>query len=115
LQAYDTMRHDDLLLALRRLRMPASFVSFVEDSMRDLVSSVRCAHGTTADINVGRSVRQGDPLTPILFVCFLDTLHCGLHRNPLYGDICDGMRVARTTDEVASKGFADDTVALSAT
>ncbi len=114
MQAYDTMRHDDLLLALRRLRMPAAFIDFIDDSMRDLVSSVRCAHGTTADIRIGRSVRQGDPLAPLLFVCFLDCLHSGLHSNPLYGGICDGMSVSRTTAAVASKGYADDTVVLSA-
>ncbi len=114
MQAYDTMRHDDLLLALRRLRMPPAFIDFVEHSMRGLVSSVRCAHGTSADIPVRRSVRQGDPLAPLLFVCFLDSLHCGLHRNPLYDGLCDGMAVSRTTPAVASKGFADDTVVLSA-
>ncbi|MDQ3061224.1 MAG: reverse transcriptase domain-containing protein [Pseudomonadota bacterium] len=114
MQAYDTMRHDDLLLSLRRLRLPTAFIDFIEDSMSGLVSSVRCAHGTTADIAVRRSVRQGDPLAPLLFVCFLDSLHSGLHSNPLYGHICDGMRVSRTTAAVASKGFADDTVVLSA-
>ncbi len=115
MQAYDTVRHDDLLLALLRLRMPTAFVDFVEDSMRNLVSSVRCAYGTTGDICVGRSVRQGDPLAPLLFVCVLDSLHCGLHRNPLYYGIDDGIRVARAAPSVASKGFADDTVAQSAT
>jgi len=115
MQAYDTMRHDDLLLALRRLRMPPEFIELIEDSMRELTSSVRCAYGTSAEFPVGRSVRQGDPLAPLLFVCFLDTLHCGMQHNPLYRGVCDGMQVAAHLARIASKGFADDTVAMSAT
>ena len=113
MQAYDTVRHDDLLQSLRRLRMPPAFIELIEDSLQDLVSSVRCAYGTTADFPVGRSVRQSDPLAPLLFVCFLDTLHAGLHKNPLYRDVCDGMQVAPSLSRVASKGFADDTFAIS--
>jgi hypothetical protein len=33
---------------------------------------VRTAYGYTADFPIQRSIRQGDPLAPLLFVCFMD-------------------------------------------
>src|SRR6185312_1734242 len=61
-----------------------------------------------------RSVPQGDPWAPILFVCFLDVLHCGFESNPLYGGVNDGVPQP-AVGNVASKGFADDTVIVSRT
>jgi hypothetical protein len=43
-QAYDSVRHDDLVAALRRLRMPAAFVDLVRDSLTGLTSCVRTAY-----------------------------------------------------------------------
>ena len=56
-QAYDTVRHDDITLALQRLRMPVAFVEFVADSLRDVTSCVRTPHGRTADFPVTFSDR----------------------------------------------------------
>jgi hypothetical protein len=53
-QAYDTVRHDDILLSLTRLRMPAGFVDFVADSLRDMRSCVRTAYGCTNDFHSGK-------------------------------------------------------------
>ena len=60
-----------------------------------------------------RSVRQGDPLAPLLYIIFMDPLHCGLDRNPLYGGCSDGYDLDGAV--VASKGFADDIWAVSST
>ena len=74
--AYDSVRHDDLLRALARLRLPQLFVQFVRDSLTDLSSVVRTPYGNSASFRVTRSVRQGDPPAPLLFIFFLDSLHC---------------------------------------
>jgi exonuclease III len=111
-QAYDSVNHDDLLLSLRRLRMPTDFVDFIADSLTDLTASVRTAHGLTPPFPVRRSLRQGDPLACLLFVCFIDPLHCGLDLHPLdnkrHGYPIGGTRVG-------SIGFADDTTIIAST
>ena len=112
--AYDSVRHDDLLRALARLHLPNAFLIFVKDSLSDLESCVRTDYGLTAKFSVQKSVRQGDPLAPLLYVCFMDPLHCGLDHNPLYGGRHDGF-VVNTALSVASEGFADDTLCISET
>jgi len=112
MQAYDSVRVDDLLASLRRLRIPDSFIELVRDALIERVAVVRTAFGDTDDIDVGRSIPQGDPWAPLLFVCFLDSLHCGFESNPLYHGVNDGVCVPGA-GLVASKGFADDTVIMS--
>jgi len=115
-QAYDSVRHDDLVAALRRLRMPAAFVDLVRDSLTGLTSCVRTAYGSTADFPVDRSIRQGDPLAPLLFICWLDHLHCGFECNPLHPGVKDGFFYPKEEGKIhglCSQGFADDTVIIS--
>jgi ribonuclease HI len=111
-KAYDAVDHSRLLLSLRRINLPESFVEFVADSLSGLQSRVRTAYGLSGPLPVSRSVRQGDPLAPLLFVIFVDSLHCGLDRNPLFGNRQDGIVVNATT-RIASKGYADDTSVFS--
>jgi ribonuclease HI len=117
--AYDSVRHDDVLLACRRLSMPEAFIEFIADSVMDLMSCVRTAHGCGDLFAVMRSIKQGDPLAPLLFIIFLDALHCVLHANPLHPGLPnDGYQMrglAATGHRVASMGYADDTTTISDT
>ena len=106
--AYDSVRHSDLLRALRRLALPEGFVELVAHSLSGLTSCVRTVFGPTEDFAVKKSVRQGDPLAPLLFVILMDPLHCGLAKNPLYEGAQEGFKVTKEI-QVASKGLADDT------
>jgi ribonuclease HI len=111
--AYDSVRHDDLIRSLERLRMPADLIEFFRDSLTGLRACVRTAYGNTDEFVVGRSIPQGGPPSPILYVCFSDVVHCGFAANPLYGGCDDGYRMHGVS--IASKGFADDTKAISGT
>jgi hypothetical protein len=68
--AYDSVQHMDLLRSLHRLRLPTSFITLIADSLCDLTSCVRTVYGFTDDFPVRRSVRQGDPLAPLLYVIY---------------------------------------------
>ena len=106
--AYDSVPHDMIVRSLERLRLPKEFIELIQDSLSDISSYVRTCWGNTATFPLTRSVRQGDPISPLLFVIVMDVLHCGLDRNPLYDSRRDGFRTANG-DIIASKGYADDT------
>ena len=82
-QAYDSVRGEDVIRALTRLRMPKEFIELIQDSLTGLTSCVRTPYGNTDEFPVQRSIRQGDPLAPLLFICFMDTLHCGYESPPV--------------------------------
>jgi hypothetical protein len=113
-QAYDSVEADVLLRSLRRLHLPSSFVALVADSLTGLVSHVRTLYGDSRSFQVKRSLRQGDPLAPLLFVILVDPLHDGLHSNPFSGERhgCQ-LTIERQRIYLPSLGFADDTNTLS--
>ena len=49
-------------------------------------SRVRTASGLTERFPVLSSVRQGDPIAPLIYVFVVDALHEGLRNSPLYGN-----------------------------
>ena len=111
-QAYDSVQSDVLVRALHRLRLPPAFVTLIADSLTDLTSCIRTVYGRTRSFAVRRSLRQGDPLAPLLFVMLMDALHDGLDTNPF-----DGQQYGCRVSDVylASMGYADDTNAVTTT
>ena len=113
-QAYDSVQKDVLERALLRLRLPAAFIALVVNSLTGLSSCVRTAYGLSPSFDVERSLRQGDPLAPLLFVILMDALHEGLECNPFSGerhglhmDLPGGQSMS-----IPSLGYADDTSGL---
>lgn len=113
-QAYDSVQKEILIRAMLRLHLPQSFVDLVADSLTGLSSCVRTIYGLTRSFQVRRSLRQGDPLAPLLFVILMDGLHDGLEVNPV-----DGLRYGCTLSYrdaeavyLPSLGYADDTTVL---
>jgi exonuclease III/ribonuclease HI len=116
-QAYDSVQASVLVRAMKRLHMPAAFICLIEDSLTGLTSCVRTAFGLTRLFDVLRSLRQGDPLAPLLFVILMDALHDGLECNP-FTHQRHGLQLQLSSlccIDLASLGYADDTSALADT
>ena len=116
-QAYDSVQVEVLVRAMHRLRMPHAFVDLIADSLTGLTSCVRTAFGVSQLFEVLRSLRQGDPLAPLLFVILMDALHEGLECNPFTNER-HGLRLEwrrPLSASIPSLGYADDTTVLTNT
>ena len=113
--AYDTVPHDKLLHSLERINLPSDFIQLIKSSLEDCTASVRTQYGLTRKFAVTRSIKQGDPLAPLLFIIFMDPLHCGLERNPVFDHAEDGYEIKNSKSRavIASSGYADDTTVFS--
>ena len=79
-KAYDTISHNQFVKGLMLLGIPNQFIKVVEDLYRGTTTNFATAEGQTRQIRINQGVRQGDPLSSILFNVFLDPMFCSLER-----------------------------------
>lgn len=107
-KAFDSIPHDLLRVGLRRLGVPAAFCSVVEELYTAAHTYFELAgKKTTGYIPIRRGVKQGDPLSPVLFNVALDPLFCLLAQ--------EGRGCRVNGEEITVMGFADDVTLVSDT
>jgi ribonuclease HI len=106
--AFNTINHDLLLQIMYDLGLPEDLIHVVRDLYSQARTSVRTEHGTTAPIKIDRGTVQGDTLSPVLFIIFLEPLLRWLHaggRGHKYGCLQDGLNARY---HCSSAAYADD-------
>jgi hypothetical protein len=118
-KSYDKVQLFTIRDSMRRFNMPELLIQYVISSLTKATSKVRTAHGLTSAFDIRSGIRQGDPLSPVIYSLITDALHEGLRDNPLFPNTArDGARgyVFRSRDHdqqivsLCSAGYADDTV-----
>ena len=104
-KAFDTISHDLFAKGLERLGVPSQFIRVVEDLYDGATTSFATVNGETRQIRINQGVKQGDPLSPILFNVCLDPMFCSLER--------DGKGWGKKEDSITALGYADDTAVIS--
>jgi hypothetical protein len=69
---------------LERFKIPELFIRLVISGVADAHSRVRTFGGLTDRFLLKSSVRQGDPLSPIIYALITDVMHESLKNNPLF-------------------------------
>ena len=72
-KAYDRVDWDFMEGSFLRLGFPAQWINVVASLYREAFSSVLVAGGQTRKFSISRSVRQGCPLAPFLFLLVMET------------------------------------------
>ena len=113
--AFDAVRHDAIGPALRRLRVPESYIAWANSSLTGMTGAVRTAGAVSAPFPVLRGTPQGGPQSPHWYICPLDsglaTVHAAIppllrsHRLPA---------PASVPAEAASTGAASERLAVTA-
>lgn len=104
-KAFDRLEHHFLFSILRAYGFPADFVRLFEVLYADLVSDLVINGRVTPCFSVARGVRQGCPLSPLLFVLCLDPLlrrindHPSVRGFPLPGS--GSLKVSAYADDVS--------------
>ena len=96
--AFPSVEREFMIESLRWLGMPERQIKFIEVLYHRTMVKIRAAGGEGDWFEMTRGIRQGCPLSPIIFAVVVDVLLCKLEM------IFDGRGITRA--------FADDTAAV---
>ncbi|XP_026417322.1 uncharacterized protein LOC113312800 [Papaver somniferum] len=86
-QAYDSLSWEFLFQALKRFGFSEKFVKWIHILLKSAKLSILVNGGPVGFFDVSRGLRQGDPLSPILFVIAEDVLRRNLSSMVRKGDL----------------------------
>ena len=101
-KAFDSLSWNFLIKTLEKFNFGKSFIQWVRILYTNISSCIMNNGVATPLFSIGRGVRQGDPLSPYLFILALETLLASIKQNP---DI-KGIEV--DDKEIKCIAFADD-------
>lgn len=104
-KAFDTVSHDHIVDVLRRRGLDDHVIGIIQDSYRACHTSIEVEGAVTPEIAIQTGVKQGDPMSPLLFNLAIDPLIQTLEDHGC-GFQTDG-------GKVTALAFADDLVLLS--
>ncbi|KAL2224964.1 UNVERIFIED_CONTAM: hypothetical protein Sindi_2996400 [Sesamum indicum] len=110
-KAYDTVEWDFLLAVLQLFGFPPTFTRWIEECVTTTSFSIGLngkPHGFFAG---ARGLRQGDPLSPYLFVLVMEALHLGFLQR-IEQDMQFTYYWKCESSKVFQMGFADDLLLL---
>ena len=101
-KAFDSLNHNFLFKALEKFNFGPYFMQWVKTFYTDISSCVINNGFTTNLFCIQRGVRQGDPLSPLLFILALETLLCQIRQD----HNIKGIKISG--EEIKLTAFADD-------
>ena len=70
--AFDSVHHKSIEEALHRMGIEDQMVNYIVDHYRDLSTTIYCGKENMGQFKISTGVKQGDPLSPVIFNCVLD-------------------------------------------
>lgn len=73
-KALDTVSHKHFIAGMRRFRSPEHFIDVIDELYNGASTVFQTDAGETGEIPMTRGVKQGNPLSPLLFNIAMDPL-----------------------------------------
>ncbi|KAL3826043.1 hypothetical protein ACJIZ3_022072 [Penstemon smallii] len=108
-KAYDRIEWEFLRQVMVRLGLDSNFVDLIMLCVTTVTYSFVLNGGSFGFLTPKRGIRQGDPLSPYLFLFCAEVLSALIRREELKGNIA-GLAVCNGAPEVSHLLFADDTM-----
>ncbi|XP_042956310.1 uncharacterized protein LOC122292152 [Carya illinoinensis] len=108
-KAYDRVEWSFLYSVMSRLGFHQNWISLVEKSISSVSFSILINGEPQASFKPSRGLRQGDPLSPYLFILCAEALSCMLHKAESVGSI-SSVPIGKGPQKVGHLFFADDSM-----
>lgn len=110
-KAYDRVEWDFLEILLQRMGFDSKWIEWMMLCIRSVTYIVLLNGQTYGRIKPERGIRQGDPLSPFLFILCAEALVHVMNRAEVQGDIT-GMKLTKHCPSIQHLLFADDSLFL---
>jgi hypothetical protein len=104
-KAYDRINHDYLFEVLNSFNLPPIFINTVKALYNNTYTKVAINGIMSTPFKVTRGVRQGDPLSCLLFDLAIEPLACTLRNS----ENLHGYKIPNVTNRIIINLYADDT------
>src|SRR6185312_3833650 len=111
-KAFDSIDVNMLKLAMRRLKIPEKFISLTSELFTDRYNSVITAFGHTTPYKVKVGIDQGEVLSPLLWVIYIDPLLTALNKENTHPYVINNSPTLRPV-VTSTLGYMDDTNLIS--
>ena len=106
-KAYDKITHPYLWRVLKKFTFPQELINMIKVLYKNAPTSVIVNRVISNPFHVTRGVRQGDPMSCILFDLGIEPLAANIHSSNIWG-----LEVPNLNENVVASLFADDTTVI---
>ena len=111
-KAFDNVKHDFLLVTLKKMNFKLSFIKWVKTLYSNACGRVHNYGWLSQKFCIERGVRQGCPLSALLFIIVAEVLATKIRQNDLIKgiELINDIKVGHIVKEIKIVQYADDTV-----
>ena len=105
-KAFDNLSHDFLFATLKRINIPSQLITWIHILLTDISSTIQVNDKLTDNIPLRRGIRQGCPLSMLLFILATDVLTQKIENS----SSIQGLKLSAA--QIKTQQYADDTTLI---